>query len=104
MSDTAHCPKHGETSLWIVCRHVAEGKAETVVFTENEDGLCFDCAHNFQALKEEDVALMCRECLKDFAAKLMIDAGTWANLKERVLGLEHLKGEGPRTEQPETPQ
>ncbi len=99
MTETAHCSKHGDTTLWIVCSHVAGGSAETVIFSENEDGLCFDCAHNLETLREEDVALMCSECLKDFAAKLMIDAGTYANLKERVLGLSHLSGDGPKKPQ-----
>ena len=99
MNETAHCRKHGEVPLWIVCRHVAEGKADTVVFTDNRDGLCFDCAHNFKELGEEDVALMCKECLKDFVAKLMIDARTLANIKERVLGLEHLDWKGPVPEE-----
>lgn len=101
MTETVNCKKHGDTPTWIVCRHVAGGSAKTVVFTKNEDGLCFECAHNLAALREEDVALMCRECLKDFAAKLMIDSGTYANLKERVLGLEHLGGDGPKTPQTE---
>jgi hypothetical protein len=35
---------------------------------------------------------MCEECLKDFAAKLMIDTRTFANLKNRVKGIEYLKG------------
>ncbi|MCP3892077.1 MAG: hypothetical protein GY702_24885 [Desulfobulbaceae bacterium] len=86
------CKKHGEVSVWIVCRHVAAGNADTIIFSENQDALCFECAGNFKDLNESDVMGMCEECLKDFTAKLMIDSKTFANLKDRVVGIEHLKG------------
>ena len=92
MTEKAICEKHGEVAVWIVCKHVGSGKADTVIFSENQDALCFDCAHDFQNLTELDVVGMCEECLKDFTAKLMIDTQTFANLKNRVLGIEHLKG------------
>jgi len=86
------CPKHGEVSIWIVCRHVGQGSADTIIFSENQDALCFDCANDFKNLTDQDVVGMCEECLKDFTAKLMIDTQTFANLKNRVVGIEHLKG------------
>ena len=92
MTQKEKCEKHGEASLWIVCRHVGEGSADTIIFSENQDALCFECAHNFKNLTEQDVVAMCEECLKDFTAKLMIDTQSFANLKNRVIGLEHLKG------------
>lgn len=91
MSEKGVCDKHGEVSVWIVCRHVGEGSADTIIFSENQDGLCFECARNFKKLTEQDVVGMCIECLKDFTAKLMIRAKTFANLKNRVEGIEHLK-------------
>jgi len=92
MTQKEKCEKHGEVSLWIVCRHVIEGNADTVIFSENQDALCFECARNFKNITEQDVVAMCEECLKDFTAKLMIDTQSFANLKNRVIGLEHLKG------------
>lgn len=92
MNEKETCPKHGEVSVWVVCRHVGDGSADTIVFSENQDALCFDCAHNFDTLTEQDVVAMCDECLKDFTAKLMIDASTFANLQNRVKGIEHLGG------------
>lgn len=92
MSEKGICKKHGEVSLWIVCKHVGDGSADTVIFSENQDALCFACADNFQNLSQDDVVGMCEECLKDFTAKLMINAETFANLKNRLVGLEHLKG------------
>ena len=92
MTQKEKCKKHGEASLWIVFRHVGEGSADTIIFNENQDALCFECAHNFKNLIEQDVVAMCEECLKDFTAKLMIDTQSFANLKNRVIGLEHLKG------------
>lgn len=94
MTEKATCKKHGEVSVWVVCRHIGDGSADTIVFSENQDALCFDCAHNFKNLTEQDVVGMCEECLKDLTAKLMIDAKTFANLNDRVKGLEHLKGKG----------
>jgi hypothetical protein len=41
---------------------------------------------------ELDVVAMCGECLKDFTVNLMIDAKTFANLKDRAKGIEYLKG------------
>jgi len=92
MTEKEKCTKHGDVPVWIVCRHVADGSADTIIFSENQDGLCFTCARNFQNLTELDVAGMCLECLKDFTAKLMINAGTFAHLTNRIEGIEHLKG------------
>lgn len=86
------CKKHGEVSVWIVCRHVGEGSADTIIFSEKEDALCFACARNFHNLTESDVVGMCLECLKDFTAKMMIQTKTFANLQDRIKGIEHLKG------------
>jgi len=91
MSGKGKCEKHGEVFVWIVCRHVGDGSADTVIFSENQDALCFECAHNFKNLTQSDVIGMCEECLKDFSANLMIDSQTFANLKNRVMGIEHLK-------------
>jgi len=71
---------------------VGEGSADTIIFSEHQDALCFDCARKFKNLTEHDVVGMCEECLKDFTAKLMIDAKTFANLDARVTGLEYLSG------------
>lgn len=92
MIDKEMCAKHGEVSVWIACKHVGEGIADTIIFSEKQDALCFECAGNFQNLTELDVVAMCEECLKDFTAKLMINAKTFANLKDTVKGIEHLKG------------
>ncbi len=92
MSEKVQCKKHGEVNVWIVCKHVGTGKADTIIFSENNDALCFECAHNFEKLSEQDVVGMCEGCLKDFTAKLMIDSQTFSNLKNRVVGIEHLKG------------
>ena len=92
MTEKETCIKHGEVSVWVVCRHVGDGSAETIIFSEQQDALCFDCAHDFKYLTELDVVAMCEECLKDFTAKLMIDTKTFANLKNRVQGIEYLKG------------
>lgn len=92
MTGKEKCEKHGEVGVWIVCRHVGDGSTDTIIFSEEQDALCFDCAHNFKNLTELDVVGMCEECLKDFTAKLMIETKTFANLKERVVGIEHLKG------------
>ena len=86
------CEKHGEVPLWIVCKHVGDGSADTIIFSENQDALCFQCARNFKNLTEQDVVAMCEECLKDFTARLMTGAKTFANLKDRVQGIEYLKG------------
>ncbi|NOR25792.1 MAG: hypothetical protein GQ542_15675 [Desulforhopalus sp.] len=99
MSEKETCQKHGEVSVWLVCRHVGEGSADTIIFSENQDALCFECARNFKNLMEHDVVGMCEECLKDFTAKLMIDAKTFANLDARVKGLECLKGKREDTEE-----
>lgn len=93
MADKEKCRKHGEVSVWIVCRHVGNGSAETVIFSERRDALCFDCANDFANLAEHDVVGMCQECLKDFTARLMISSQTFANLKNRVIGVEHLNGQ-----------
>ncbi len=92
MTEKTICPKHGPVAVWIVCSHIADGTAGTIIFTENQDALCFDCARNFQDLTEENVVGMCKECLKDFTAKLMIDSQTFANLQNRIEGIRHLKG------------
>jgi protein-arginine kinase activator protein McsA len=92
MTEKKICTKHGEVSVWIVCRHVGEGSADTIIFSEEHDAVCFDCARNFKNLTEQDVVGMCEECLKDFTAKLMIETKTFANLNDRVKGIEHLKG------------
>jgi len=42
---------------------------------------------------------MCEECLKDFTAKLMIDSQTIASLKNRVIGIEHLKGKKTKSKE-----
>lgn len=102
MSEKATCDKHGEVSVWIVCKHVGAGNTDTLIFSENQDALCFDCAHNFKNLKEQDVVGMCEECLKDFTAKLMIDTQTFANLKNRIIGIEYLKGTRYPAENDET--
>jgi len=91
MTEKETCEKHGAVSVWIVCRHVGDGSADTIIFSENEDALCFECTRNFQNLTAQDVVGMCEECLKDFTAKLMIDATTFANLQNRMEGIEHLK-------------
>lgn len=99
MSEKGKCEKHGEVSVWIVCRHVGDGSADTVIFSENQDALCFDCAHNFETLTESDVIGMCEECLKDFTANLMIDTQTFDNLKNRIMGIEHLKGKKTKSKE-----
>lgn len=71
MSEKEKCAKHGEVSVWVVCKHVGEGRADTIMFSENQDALCFDCADDFKNLTELDVVGMCEECLKDFTAKLI---------------------------------
>ena len=91
MTEKEICTKHGKVSVWIVCRHVGAGSADTIIFSENQDALCFKCADDFKNLTALDVVAMCEECLKDFTATLMIDAKTFANLKNRVVGIEHLK-------------
>jgi hypothetical protein len=92
MTVKERCQKHGDVSVWIVCRHVGDGSAETIIFSEKKDALCFECARNFLNLTESDVVGMCVECLKDFTAKMMIQTKTFANLQDRVKGIEHLKG------------
>ena len=92
MIEKETCEKHGEVSVWVVCKHIGDGSADTVIFSENQDALCFHCARNFRNLTELDVVAMCDECLKDFTARLMIDTKTFANLKDRVKGIEYLKG------------
>lgn len=91
MSEKEICQKHGEVSVWVVCKHVGDGTADTVIFSENQDALCFECARNFEHLEGNDIVGMCEECLKDFTAKLMITATTFANLQNRLIGVEHLK-------------
>jgi protein-arginine kinase activator protein McsA len=91
MNEKGKCEKHGAVSVWIVCKHVGDGSADTVIFSENQDALCFTCADNFKNLAQSDVVGMCEECLKDFTAKLMIGSETFANLKNRIVGVEHLK-------------
>jgi len=91
MTEKEICKKHGEVCVWIVCSHVGDGSADTIIFSENQDALCFDCARDFKNLTELDVVAMCEECLKDFTAKLMIDTKTFANLKNRIMGIEYLK-------------
>jgi hypothetical protein len=78
---------------------VGEGRADTIIFSENQDALCFECAGDFKNLTELDVVGMCEECLKDFTAKLMIDTRTFTNLKNRVKGIEYLKGRSRYTEE-----
>ncbi len=92
MTEKVICKKHGEVSVWVVCKHVVDGTANTIVFSENQDAICFECAHDFKNLTEQDVVGMCEECLKDFTAKLMIDTKTFDNLQNRIKGIEHLKG------------
>lgn len=92
MIEKGQCKKHGEVPVWLVCRHVGDGNADTIIFSEGQDALCFECARNFKNLTEQNVVGMCEECLKDFTAKLMIDTKTFANLKDRIQGIEHLKG------------
>lgn len=92
MTEKGQCKKHGEVAVWLVCRHVGDGNADTIIFSEKQDALCFACARNFANLTEQDVVGMCEECLKDFTSKLMIDTKTFANLKDRIQGIEHLKG------------
>ncbi|SHO51927.1 hypothetical protein [Desulfopila aestuarii] len=91
MTEKEICKRHGEVSVWVVCKHVGNGSADTVIFSEKRDALCFGCACDAENLTESDVVFMCEECLKDFTAKLMIDSQTFANLKDRVKGIEHLK-------------
>lgn len=92
MTEKETCVKHGEVSVWVVCKHIGAGEADTIIFTENQDALCFECANDFKNLTELDVVGMCEECLKDFTAKLMIATQTFANLNNRVKGIEYLKG------------
>ena len=92
MTEREKCPRHGDVSLWVVCTHVGNGSADTIIFSENRDALCFECAHNFKNLTERDVVAMCEECLKDFTAKLMIETKTFASLKDRIQGIGYLKG------------
>jgi len=92
MGNQETCKKHGAAPVWIVCKHVGDGSADTVIFSENQDALCFECADNFENLSEEDVVGMCEGCLKDFTAQLMINSQSFANLQNRVVGVEHLKG------------
>lgn len=99
MSEKGKCEKHGAVSAWIVCKHVGDGSADTVIFSENQDALCFECADNFKDLTQFDVIGMCEECLKDFTANLMIDSQTFANLKNRVVGIEHLKGKKTKSQE-----
>ena len=99
MSEKETFAKHGEVSLWVVCKHVGEGRADTIIFSENQDAFAFECAGDFKNLTELDVVGMCEECLKDFTAKLMIDTRTFANLKNRVVGIEYLKGRKRYTEE-----
>lgn len=103
MAEKQTCKKHGEVAVWIVCRHIGEGSADTVIFSENQDALCFECARSFHDLTEQDVIGMCSECLKDFTAKLMIETKTFANLKNRVEGIEHLKGKWSNTAKNDKP-
>jgi hypothetical protein len=90
MDQKEKCEKHGEVSVWIVCKHVGDGSADTVIFSENRDALCFACANEFKGLTEQDVVAMCEECLKDFTAKLMINSQSFANLQNRIIGVEYL--------------
>ena len=92
MNHQETCKKHGAVPVWIVCKHISNGSSDTIIFSENQDALCFACADNFKNLSEEDVTGMCEGCLKDFTAQLMINSQSFANLKNRVVGVEHLKG------------
>lgn len=92
MPEKETCERHGKVSVWVVCKHIGDGSADTVIFSEKHDALCFRCACNKKNLTVMDVVIMCEECLKDFTAKLMIDSKTLANLKDRVKGIEYLKG------------
>jgi len=92
MNEKEKCKKHGDVPVWLVCRHVGEGLAKTVIFSEKKDALCFDCANNFNTLTHLDVVAMCEECLKDFTANLMVASQNFANLQNRIVGVEHLKG------------
>ena len=101
MTGKAICKQHGDVSVWVVCKHVGAGSADTIIFSKNQDALCFNCAHNFKTLTEQDVVGMCEECLKDFTAKLMIGTKTFANLQNRVKGIEYLKGKSGRAAEDE---
>ncbi len=92
MTEKETCGRHGEVSVWVVCKHIGDGKADTIIFSEKRDALCFGCASDPENITELDVVLMCEECLKDFTAKLMIDSKTFENLKDRIKGIEYLKG------------
>ena len=103
MTEKAECKKHGQVFVWVVCRHVGDGSADTVVFSEGKDALCYECNGNIKDLTQQDVVGMCEECLKDFTAKLMIDAQNFAGLKSRIKGLEHLKGKRKISEERDEP-
>lgn len=92
MNQKETCEKHGEVPVWIVCKHIGAGTADTIIFSEKQDALCFECADKFHDLTEQDVVGMCEGCLKDFTARLMINAQSFANLQNRIVGVEHLKG------------
>ncbi len=92
MTEIEKCERHGEVPVWIVCKHVGAGSADSIIFSEKNDALCFGCASDAENLTVLDLVAMCEECLKDFTAKLMIDSKTLDNLKNRVKGIEYLKG------------
>ncbi|EKD40461.1 MAG: hypothetical protein ACD_75C00048G0007 [uncultured bacterium] len=49
---------------------MGDGSADTTIFSENQDALCFDCTRDFKNLTELDVVALGEiECLKDFTAK-----------------------------------
>ena len=88
--ESGYCKKHGEVSLWIVCGHVGHGRAENIVISPERDALCFECAEKREQLSQADIFAMCEECLKDFVAELLKNAGSYENIKRVVRGLEHL--------------
>ncbi len=68
MTEKETCTKHGEVFLY------------------------FECAGDFKNIMEPDMVSMCEKGIKDFRAKLVVDTRTFANIKDRLKGIEYPQG------------
>jgi len=91
MPEKGYCEKHGEVELWTACEHIIHGKAGNIILAEPRTAMCFQCRKRIYELDVNGFETMCVHCLKDYVDDLIKLSETDEDVRNIVVGLEHLE-------------
>ena len=95
MGNKGYCEKHGDVNLWSACEHIIHGKARNIILAEPKTAMCFKCTRRIYELDVYGFESICEHCLKDIVHDLIKLSETDEDVRNIIVGLEHLEGIKP---------